>query len=409
MERMWPIIEKVATAAKKWAHELMPFWAKRIKSTSELKRRGFEKFDDFRVEQVVVDRISKVEKACPYLYGDIDIIVDKQISGTMVIDSYLLGDEPTEVEWFVEVRTSKAARVGKMEYSEHGNGYPKGYYPGGENYYLTYGLKKKGRNEGDVYWFGKDAGAPYFVQVRGHQLGLDDYPLYINGVYEFGKDAAGNRAYESIHRYREPYLKYFESLSNRVSAEIAVYIKKYALPELAVKENAIGKKFEVSPDASDDSQDRLDVELAESFSQGEIDGKYVYLLGGAEKFLEISKSEEYKLHGEEVGIIKENIAEIAGSLQGEIYDLGCGDGSKARMIMEQQRKDGASPIYHPVDVSPHMVFEAAADASAEVETAGFIFDFTRDFKEKIQTAHNSFMLLGNTLGNGDGRYQENLL
>ncbi len=137
----------------------------------------------------------------------------------------------------------------------------------------------------------------------------------------------------------------------------------------------------------------------------------------AKGFLDLSKTEGYKktIIDTEVSLIKEHMKDFISSLPGRscnIIDLGCGDGEKASLFIEELAKH-MGVRYCPVDISSYMVSRAAETIrkmkDGEVlEFRWNIYDFEnldnitpllRGFGGRFE--HHFMMLLGNTLGNFD--------
>tara|TARA_Y100000310_G_C20629168_1_gene787630 strand:+ start:206 stop:1162 length:957 start_codon:yes stop_codon:yes gene_type:complete len=144
------------------------------------------------------------------------------------------------------------------------------------------------------------------------------------------------------------------------------------------------------------------------------DSKLWYLTSEqAQAFLDLEASKDYQrdLIKKEIDLIQKNRGEIISKLGKEnlnVIDLGCGDGKKALIFIEELK--GILKLrYCPVDISSYMVEKAitkirSTDSAEVVEFQWNISDFENienisillkqgDFKR------NLFLLLGNTLGN----------
>lgn len=135
----------------------------------------------------------------------------------------------------------------------------------------------------------------------------------------------------------------------------------------------------------------------------------------AQGFLDIEKDEDYKksIIQKEIGLIKKCLPEITRALPFKAYnlvDLGCGDGSKAAVIIPDMR-DHIELRYCPIDISSYMVNKAAQKMrelkiNDVLEFLWNISDFenldniTPLFRSQ-KFKHNFMLLLGNTLGNFD--------
>lgn len=384
-----PIIEKAKAGLK----NQLPFFVKRHWAEQDLKEKGFKKFDDFRILDISVDEVSKINH--PFFPGGKEI-KDQEIFGTILMESPLLADEAVLMKWKAFVQVSMPRRENMAP-----------------SYSVFYGWKNASDSEGaDYNWINRDPSVPEQVCQRGKDLGLDDYGVYAKGFYEFGKNADGtDNNGDTPFKFTEPFVKYYESLKWRVMQKMKEYLRKYTLPELSIKEKNRESFYRIDMDASAKTEEELDREQAEAFKSGRVDSKYIYLLGGAEQFIHTTKTEEYALYDTEKNMIKENKKELAEATNPVIYDLGCGDGQKARILLEEKLKKKEKAIYHPVDITPRMVIEACVAAPERSLPEGMLIDFTKDFKDKIKKdgqAH-SFLLLGNTLGNGSFTYQADLL
>lgn len=146
------------------------------------------------------------------------------------------------------------------------------------------------------------------------------------------------------------------------------------------------------------------------------DSKLWYLTDEqAQGFLDLSNTEGYRKHiiDKEVSLIKKYMKDFISFLSREscnIIDLGCGDGKKASLFIEELAKH-MKIRYCPIDISSYMVSKAAKTIRAMkvgevLEFKWNISDFenldniTPLFRDKgFET--NFMMLLGNTLGNFD--------
>lgn len=379
--------------AKSEIKNQMPFFVKRHLATKNLKEKGFERFDDFRLLNIGITKVSKINQ--PYYPESLEI-KDQEIFGDMQIESPLLGDEPVKMVWkaFIQVHLPR----NKFDTI---------------NFNIFYGWKSAEDNpKSDYHWINRDPSIPAEVCERGKKMGLDDYGIYAKGFYEFGKDVNGNEnCHDTPYNFTEPFVKYYDSLKWRVMQKMKEYLWKYALPQLSIKDRNRESFYKIDIDASTKSEEELDEELAEAFLSSRVDSKYIYLLGGSEAFLETTKSEEYKLYDTEKSLLRENKVDLAQIAHPIIYDLGCGDGKKARIILEEKLKSKTKAIYHPVDIAPRMIIEACVTAPEHSLPEGMLIDFTKTFKDKIKNdgSLHSFLLLGNTLGNGNHEYQINLL
>lgn len=133
----------------------------------------------------------------------------------------------------------------------------------------------------------------------------------------------------------------------------------------------------------------------------------------SQAFLDLEKSKDYQkdVIQKEIDLIKFNIKEVLHSV-GEgplnIIDLGCGDGKKAAIFI-QQLKGKVSLRYCPIDISGYMVDRAiktmsGLNAGEVVQFQWNISDFENLENVSSVLRHgdykkNFILLLGNTLGN----------
>ncbi len=146
------------------------------------------------------------------------------------------------------------------------------------------------------------------------------------------------------------------------------------------------------------------------------DSKLWYLTDKqAQGFLDLSSTEGYKksIIEKEVSLIKEHMGDFVNVLarkSANIIDLGCGDGKKASLFIEEMEKH-VKIRYCPIDISSYMVSKAAntirkIKIGEVLEFKWNVSDFenlnniTSLFRDKGFESH-FMMLLGNTLGNFD--------
>jgi uncharacterized SAM-dependent methyltransferase len=133
----------------------------------------------------------------------------------------------------------------------------------------------------------------------------------------------------------------------------------------------------------------------------------------AQAYLNLENEEEYKktVIQQEIDLINKNIKAIRKKFENEpinIIDIGCGDGQKAALLVEQFK--GAKVRYCPIDISSYMVNKAigkirgVSEVKEVIEFQWNISNFEN--MENISTLlrqgkykKNLFLLLGNTLGN----------
>lgn len=197
--------------------------------------------------------------------------------------------------------------------------------------------------------------------------------------------------------------------------KLADKIKEYVITNCFPYEFYRGDRAQIKVAIDTEISQELDQQREEEIIKGlknrQFDEKIFYYGPGAEKFLEILKSPEYKLSNIELELIKKHLPELAPYLHGRtIYDLGAANALKAQPLLAEQLKTQAKVNYVPVDIHPAMTFAAASQINnPKVEIQGKIFDFSQPLKDKLEAEPKLFTLLGSTLGNGDIKWQQNLL
>jgi len=135
----------------------------------------------------------------------------------------------------------------------------------------------------------------------------------------------------------------------------------------------------------------------------------------AQGFLDLEKTKGYResIIDREVSLIKQNLSDIISKLQFKscnIIDLGCGDGKKASLFIDEMTNH-IEFRYCPIDISSYMVSKAAETIRKlnVGEVVEMVWNIS-DFENLDNVSHlfrkgkfnNHFMtLLGNTLGNFD--------
>ncbi len=133
----------------------------------------------------------------------------------------------------------------------------------------------------------------------------------------------------------------------------------------------------------------------------------------SQAYLDLEDSQNYQkaVIQKEIDLINDNMKDILAKIRGEhinIVDLGCGDGKKALLFIDQLKGE-VNVRYCPIDISDYMVEKALqkikkTDVDEVVKFQWNISDF-----ENIENVSNLlrygnykknfFLLLGNTLGN----------
>ena len=135
-----------------------------------------------------------------------------------------------------------------------------------------------------------------------------------------------------------------------------------------------------------------------------ISPKYFYDERGSKLFDDITHLPEYYPTETELGIMHDNIDEIAAVVgeQASLIEFGSGSGRKTRILLENLRRLAA---YVPVDISEDHLLEANRETQADfphIEVIPVVADFTRSFQlptPKVDPVRNIVYFPGSTIGN----------
>ncbi len=135
-----------------------------------------------------------------------------------------------------------------------------------------------------------------------------------------------------------------------------------------------------------------------------ISPKYFYDERGSQLFEEITRLPEYYLTNTEVGIMQDNIGEIADLVGSEasLIEFGSGSSLKTRILLDHLHD---LAVYVPVDISEEHLLESAARVRAEfpdLEVLPVVADFTKPFdlpSPQIMPRRNLVYFPGSTIGN----------
>ncbi len=152
-----------------------------------------------------------------------------------------------------------------------------------------------------------------------------------------------------------------------------------------------------------------DSELAEIIAglrlpEKTISPKYFYDERGSQLFDAITRLPEYYPTKTELGIMRDNIVEIAALLgeQASLIEFGSGSSRKTRTLLQNLEQQA---VYVPVDISESHLLESARDIRAEfpnLEVLPVVADFTRSFalpSPSIMPLRNIIYFPGSTIGN----------
>ena len=151
--------------------------------------------------------------------------------------------------------------------------------------------------------------------------------------------------------------------------------------------------------------DELD-ELIDGLRQSEktISPKYFYDERGSQLFDEITRLPEYYPTETELGIMSDNIGEIASLVgkQASLIEFGSGSSLKTRVLLEHLDDLAA---YVPVDISEDHLLESSRQIREEfpdLDVLPVVADFTQPFQlptPKVMPVRNIIYFPGSTIGN----------
>lgn len=369
----------------------------------ELKERGFENLDEVKITNISIDQILKAPIHETH-QADITIISELalQVQGSIEIDSVLLNTGPTTYPWKSEILV---------------------------------------QNDPSGQIMVKDALASTALDKEVHPDDIDFLTLpklELNTAIDFGDEALRNDQNSNLkdtrmgipltkrnldildqHKLQEKFPEGVSEYSNSVgtymtkmaATMLSQYIKHYIEREFNLRtftdRKYFGTSFELNSEVSTLSQEKIDALYIQGIETGIFDPILLYLGKGAKEFINITQGEHYKITSAEYMLIQEHINELADLLEHtNVYELGPGDAQKTKLILEElaQRKGNSSdtgPIsYHPVDISPTMIYAAAESLQniEGVQIQGHVKDF-RNLDQITKDTPNSILFLGGTLGN----------
>ena len=138
--------------------------------------------------------------------------------------------------------------------------------------------------------------------------------------------------------------------------------------------------------------------------QKQISPKYFYDERGSRLFDDITELPEYYLTNTEIGIMRDNVAEIAGLVgeQASLIEFGSGSSLKTRILLEHLPKLAA---YVPVDISKehlHASAQKIRERFPHVDVLPVVADFTQPFAlptPAVMPVRNIVYFPGSTIGN----------
>ena len=141
-----------------------------------------------------------------------------------------------------------------------------------------------------------------------------------------------------------------------------------------------------------------------SAAQKQISPKYFYDERGSQLFDEITRLPEYYLTNTELGIMRDNIAEMVELVgkQASLIEFGSGSSLKTRILLEHLSELAA---YVPVDISDEHLHASASEIREEfphIDVLPVVADFTKQFElptPMVMPLRNVVYFPGSTIGN----------
>lgn len=151
----------------------------------------------------------------------------------------------------------------------------------------------------------------------------------------------------------------------------------------------------------------LDVLKGLSGSPKTIPSRYFYDDRGSDLFRKIMAAEDYYPSCCEKNILLKHshkIPEILGTKELNVVDLGAGDGSKSRILLNALHTQNVSFTYYPVDISPgalESLKDNFSDSMDQLEICGIVADYFSSIRWLSTQNHhpNLVLFLGSNLGN----------
>jgi len=395
----------------------------RRQSLRAMQERGFESLEQINIDDMYISQIEKknpsevlqkyrnVEKSadCVSQVENEDTFIE--IVGKIKLDNFLLTDKMEEFDWkltFNMDNSNKSLEDGDVT-----------CFLATSIYFDNSDLSKivsinNGRASGNIG--GNRTGS--FLSVNqmekmkkysfANKFGIKQ--IDTNGMPAKSsktlKDVIGNDACRINHR--------IEAI---LWARIYYFMRNYVSP--AKFRDSTGQidstSFKLQTEISTKSEEEIDDMFIEGIESGEFNSMLLYIGEGAQRFIDMTAGEQYRVTGKELLLMRDNMDELADETKDKIiYELGPGDGKKTKELLKaiDEKKENDNNIqYNPVDISPTMVYVTAQELKdiPNIEISGQVCDF-HDIKDKVNfNKDNIFLLLGNTLGNGDRNYQVDLL
>lgn len=153
-----------------------------------------------------------------------------------------------------------------------------------------------------------------------------------------------------------------------------------------------------------DSSEMAEIVRGLSEEPKTISPKYFYDEPGSKLFDAITELPEYYLTNTELGIMRDNIAEIVSHVgkQASLIEFGSGSSLKTRVLLEHLSELAA---YVPVDISDEFLQQSAEQIRSEfphIDVRPVVADFTKPFKlprPTVMPRRNVVYFPGSTIGN----------
>jgi len=347
--------------------------AKRKKALVKLQEMGWENFEDFKIHNMKIDSIAKGsrERKGPWekyaVFGNFPTKAVETISGRIDLSGPVFGAKPEAYNW--EAVLSEGSLTP-------------------EKTYFTLDLALLDEKK---HWATR-GGADEIIEQIEKNIKKNQLNVNFPHARSLGQEAL-RRALPGIFK------------------EIKKYIWEKCYPLAAIDEKVANLEFRLNTEISREIDQEREEEIIEGLKKREFDEKIFYLGSGAEKYLEIIKSEEYQLANVELDLINKHINNLAPYLEGKkICDLGAANAAKVIPLLEKQLETQKQADYEPIDINPAFVFAAAANINnGKINIEGKILDFTKPLQDKLDKEPKLIALLGSTLGNGDVSWQKKLL
>ncbi|MEL7221507.1 MAG: L-histidine N(alpha)-methyltransferase [Bacteroidota bacterium] len=163
-----------------------------------------------------------------------------------------------------------------------------------------------------------------------------------------------------------------------------------------------------SPAITELSTFAVDVEDGLSRYPKQISSKYFYDEQGDLLFQEIMAMPEYYLTNCEYEIFstqKEEILDALGTQAFDLIELGAGDGTKTKVLLEHFLKAGADFTYRPIDISPYVLKTLEDNCATDLPTldiqpvAGDYLKALHQIQSEYSDRRKVILFLGGNIGN----------